>query len=176
MAEGAVSQQYNMVYTLGVQPGIKRDGTTFETREYSDGEWCRFQRGTPKKMGGYRELFGTFNGIARGMIANPYNGVNYIFTGNSNGIDVFTTGITYGIGSGPFSAVIKPGYSQFTITTVVGATFKVATDLTTVFTAGTKVIFSQTTPVEYVVSSSSYTSPDTTVTLTATISGSPTSV
>jgi hypothetical protein len=176
MAENAIPEQYNMVYTLGVQPGIKRDGTVFETREYSDGEWCRFQRGVPKKMGGYRELFSTFNGIARGMIANPYNGVNYIFTGNANGIDVFTTGITYGIGSGPFTAIIKPGYSQFTINTIVGATFKVATDLTSVFTAGTKVIFSQTTPVEYVVSSSSYTSPDTTVTLTATISGSPTTV
>jgi hypothetical protein len=176
MAVGALPEQYNMVYTLGVQPGIKRDGTVFETREYSDGEWCRFQRGVPKKMGGYRELFGTFNGIARGMIANPYNGVNYIFTGNANGIDVFTTGITYGIGSGPFNAIIKPGYSQFAISTIVGATFKVATDLTTVFTAGTKVIFNQTTPVQYVVSSSSYTSPDTTVTLTAAISGAPTSV
>jgi hypothetical protein len=176
MAEGALPEQYNLVYTLGVQAGIKRDGTTFESREYSDGEWCRFQRGTPKKMGGYRELFSTFNGIARGMIANPYNGVNYIFTGNSGGIDVFTTGTTYGIGSGPFKAIIEPGYSEFAINTVVSATFKVATDLTTVFTAGTKVIFDQTSPLEYEVLSSSYSSPDTTVTLTTTISGTPTSV
>jgi hypothetical protein len=176
MAEGALPEQYNMVYTLGVQSGIKRDGTTFESREYSDGLWCRFQRGTPKKMGGYRELFSTFNGIPRGMIANPYNGINYIFAGNSGGIDVFTTGLTYGVGSGPFKAIIKPGYSQFAINTIVGATFKVATDLTTVFTAGTKVIFNQTTPVQYVVSTSSYTSPNTTVTLTSAIAGAPTSV
>jgi hypothetical protein len=176
MADGALPEQYNMVYTLGVQPGIKRDGTVFESREYSDGEWCRFQRGTPKKMGGYRELFSTFNGIPRGLIANPYNGVNYIFTGNATGIDVFTTGTTYGIGSGPFDAVIEPGYSTFAITTIVGATFKVATDLTTVFTAGTKIIFNQTTPVVYTVSSSSYLAPDTTVTLTATIVGTPTAV
>ena len=176
MADNALPEQYNLVYTLGVQPGIKRDGTTFESREYTDGSWCRFQRGTPKKMGGYRELFGTFNGIPRGLIASPYNGVNYIFTGNSSGIDVFTTGITYGIGSGPFNAVIKPGYSQFAITTIVGATFKVATDLTSVFTVGTKVIFNQTTPVQYQVLSSSYASPDTTVTLTTAISGVPTNV
>ena len=45
-----VEPQYNEVYTLGVQPGIKRDGTTFESREYSDGVWCRFQRGVPKKL------------------------------------------------------------------------------------------------------------------------------
>lgn len=176
MAENALPEQYNMVYTLGVQPGIKRDGTTFESREFSAGEWVRFQRGVPKKMGGYRELFSTFNGIPRGMIASPYNGVNYIFTGNQYGIDVFTTGITYGVGSGPFSAVIESGYSEFAITSIVGATFKVATDLTTVFTAGTKVIFSQSTPVEYEVLSSSYSSPDTTVTLTTSISGSPTAV
>ncbi|MFK5165267.1 hypothetical protein, partial [Propionibacterium freudenreichii] len=65
-----VQEQYNTVYTLSVQPGIKRDGTKFETREYSDGTWCRFQRGVPKKMGGYRTLFTSLNGIARGMIAN----------------------------------------------------------------------------------------------------------
>ena len=180
MAESQIPEQYNMVYTLGVQPGIKRDGTTFETREFSAGEWCRFQRGVPKKMGGYRELFSTFNGIPRGMITNPFNGVNYIFAGNSSGIDVFTTGTTFGVGSGPFAATILPGYSNFAINTVSGATFKItaspAEDLTSVFPAGTKVIFSQTTPVVYTVSSASYSAPDTTVTLTATISGAPTSV
>jgi hypothetical protein len=176
MAENALPEQYNMVYTLGVQPGIKRDGTTFESREFSAGEWCRFQRGVPKKMGGYRELFGTFNGIARGMIASPYNGVNYIFTGNQNGIDVFTTGTTYGAGSGPFNAVIEPGYSPFSITAVAGATFDVATDLTTVFTVGMQVIFDSDPNTVYEVSTSTYSSPDTTVTLTTTIVGTPTTV
>ena len=180
MAESQIPEQYNMVYTLSVLPGIKRDGTTFETREFSAGEWCRFQRGVPKKMGGYRELFSTFNGVPRGMITNPYNGVNYIFAGNEFGIDVFTTGTTFGVGSGPFVANILPGYSNFAINTVTGATFRITTspaeDLTAAFPAGTKVIFSQTTPVVYTVSSASYTSPDTTVTLTATISGTPTSV
>jgi hypothetical protein len=41
---GTQQEQYNLVYTLGVQGGIKRDGTTFESREFSSGEWCRFQR------------------------------------------------------------------------------------------------------------------------------------
>ena len=109
MAEQQVPDQYNLVYTLRVQPGIKRDGTRFESRECTDGEWCRFQRGTPKKMGGYRQMFGTFNGIARGMVTNAFDGVNYVFAGNSNGIDVFTTGTTFGVGTGPFSAVITPG-------------------------------------------------------------------
>jgi len=90
MAENKLPDQYNLVYTLGVKPGIKRDGTVFESQEFSDGEWCRFQRGVPKKMGGYRELFSTFTGVPRGMISNAYNGVNYIFVGNQYGLEVFT--------------------------------------------------------------------------------------
>ena len=34
---GTSQEQYNLVYTLGVQSGIKRDGTTFESREFSVG-------------------------------------------------------------------------------------------------------------------------------------------
>lgn len=176
----SISPQYSQVHTLRVQPGIKRDGTTFESREFSDGEWCRFQRGVPKKMGGYRQMFESFNNIFRGMIMNSFNGVNYVFTGNQNHLDVFTTGTTLGIGAGPFTATILPGYSQFAITNVTGASFDItmspAQDLSNVFPAGTKVIFSQTTPVEYVVQSVSYSAPTTTVTLTTTISGTPTSV
>jgi hypothetical protein len=179
MAENAVPEQYNLVYTLGVQPGIKRDGTVFETREYSDGEWCRFQRGVPKKMGGYRELFSTFNGIARGIIASPYNGVNYIFTGNSSGIDVFTTGTTYGTGSGPFSADISAGYFTSPINTIVGNTFVITstTDLTAAFTDRLVVFDDDTYPFFYYALSCTFTAPDTnTISLTSPVPGTPTSV
>ena len=171
-------QQYSQIYTLAVQPGIKRDGTVFESREFSDGTWCRFQRGTPKKMGGYRQLFSTFNGIPRGMITNPYNGINYIFAGNQNGIDVFTTGNTLGVGTGPFSATIENGYAGFAIDSSSTNDFVItsspATDFSSVFPAGTKVIFDQDNPVVYTVSSASYTAPDTTVTVVETIAGTPT--
>ena len=139
-------EQYNLVYTLGVEAGIKRDGTNFEAREFSDGTWCRFQRKIPKKMGGYREIFNTFNGILRGLISNAFNGVNYVFGGNSNGMDVFTTGTTFSAGSGPFVADIEPGYSGFTVSTNTTTTFSIgtpATSLVSVFPAGTKVIFNQ---------------------------------
>ena len=33
-----------LIYTLGVQAGIKRDGTQFESREFTEGVWSRFQR------------------------------------------------------------------------------------------------------------------------------------
>lgn len=96
--------QREMIYTLGVTPGIKRDGTTFESREFSDGEWCRFQRGVPKKIGGYRQMFREPNGVPRGLIMNAYNGVNYMFLGTSNTLDIFTSGTTLGLGSGPYTA------------------------------------------------------------------------
>ena len=128
--------QYNQIYTLGVQPGIKRDGTLFESREFSDGVWCRFQRGTPKKIGGYNILSNTFNGIPRGMIMNAYNGVNYVFAGNQNGLDVFTTGQSFGIGSGPYSALMVAGYAPFTV----------ATNTTTSFTISSSTNYTSTFP------------------------------
>ena len=173
-----VPAQYNQIYTLAVQAGIKRDGTVFQSREYSDGEWCRFQRGMPKKIGGYREMFGSFRGIARGMISNSYDGVNYVFTGNQNGIDIFTTGTSFGVGSGPYIANILDGYSQFTGAKTATAQFTITgtTNLTSVFPAGTKVIFSQTSPVQYTVATSSFGGSSTVITMTASISGSPTSI
>lgn len=181
---GTTQEQYNLVYTLGVQPGIKRDGTTFESREFSEGEWCRFQRGVPKKMGGYREMFGTFTGIPRGMVASPYNGVNYLFTGNQYGIDVFITGDSLGVGSGPYIANILPGYSEFALSATTTNTFTITStatpspiDYTSVFPVGTKVIFAQTNPPTlYTVTGATFTSPDTVVTVAETIVGSPTSV
>jgi hypothetical protein len=170
--QGTTQEQYNLVYTLGVQSGIKRDGTQFEAREYSDGVWCRFQRGTPKKMGGYREIFSTFSGVLRGMVSNTYNGVNYVFAGTANTLDVFTTGTTIAAGSGPYQVIFVPGYSKITYATLVTNTMTItspSTDLTSVYPAGTKVIFNQTTPVVYTVASSSFASGTTTVVFTASV-------
>jgi hypothetical protein len=115
MAQNAAAQQYSEIYTLSIVAGIKRDGTQFESGDFTDGVWCRFQRNRPKKIGGYRTLFHNFRGVTRGMIVSPQNGVNYIFGGNSQGIDVFTTGTTIGLGSGPYEALILKGYSPIAI-------------------------------------------------------------
>lgn len=178
MAEQNQTQaQYSLVHSLAVQPGIKRDGTTFESREFSDGMWCRFQRGVPKKMGGYRELFATFNGIPRGMIANSFNGVNYIFVGNEFGLEVFTTGTTFGVGSGPYIANIQAGYSSFTLVSNTANDFDVDTDLTAAFPNGTIVIFDNDPTTATTVTGASYSAPNTTVSVTAgTISGTPATV
>jgi hypothetical protein len=54
-----------MVFTLLTQPGIKRDGTTLEGEQCSDGQWVRFQRGKAKKMGGYRRITDALTGPVR---------------------------------------------------------------------------------------------------------------
>ena len=37
---------------LGPEPGIQRDGTQLDTRRCIDGQWVRFYKGRPKKIGG----------------------------------------------------------------------------------------------------------------------------
>jgi len=172
------TSQYTSIYSLAIPAGIKRDGTQFQNDQYTDGVWCRFQRGDPKKMGGYRTLFTSNVGIYRGMVSQPYNGVNYIFAGTYQELDVFTCGINYGAGAGPFTANILPGTVQFTVHSVpTTTTFTISGDVRSLFPSGTNVIFSQTSPVNYVTTGTpTYSSPYTTVTVTTTISGTPTSV
>ena len=117
--------QYSQIYTLGVTAGIKRDGTQFESSDFTDGVWCRFQRGVPKKIGGYTQLFSSFRGPARGMVLNGYNGVNYIFAGNQLGLDVFLTGQTLALGAGPYSAQFLVGYSQFAVSANTTTSFTI---------------------------------------------------
>lgn len=153
--------QFAQIYTLGVEAGIKRDGTQFESREYTDGVWCRFQRGVPKKMGGYQQLFATFNGIPRGMTMNAYNGVNYIFSGNKNGLDIFVTGQTIGVGSGPYKGQMEAGYSEFAISSYTANSFIISstTDISGSFLVDGKIVFEQSTdPTTFTISSSNYNS------------------
>ena len=51
---------------LKSNPGIKRDGTKYEGDFYVDGQWMRFQRGLPRKMGGYRSNNKDLTEISRG--------------------------------------------------------------------------------------------------------------
>ena len=162
-------ENLSVVYTLGLAPGVKRDGTVFESRECTDGLWNRFQRGTPRKMGGYSRMFLDKYGIARGIIANAYNGQNFIFTGTEDTIDAFTTSLSFAAGTGPNKAVINVGYAETAVTSNTSSTFVVTGDLTTKFPATTKVVFSQTPgATQYTVSTAVFAAGSTTVTVTPT--------
>jgi hypothetical protein len=134
MADG--QDNASKIFTLFVKPGIKRDGTRFEGDQFSDGRWVRFQRGKAKKINGYRQMFATPYNIPRGIITNPYNGVNYVFVGNREGIEVFNTGTDQGVGVGPFQVEFS---NTFVVTAVNSGpvTIEVVGNVVATFPTGT---------------------------------------
>ena len=94
------------VFALDTLPGVQRDGTVFDMSFYVDAEWVRFQRGRPRKIGGYRSLTNLATGYSRGIYVNSTNGFNQIFNGTSGALEVLSIDNT-GIGA---------GVNQFTLT------------------------------------------------------------
>lgn len=68
------------------KPGITRDGTRFDTQTYVDGQWCRFQRGLPKKIGGYQSVTDTVPEIARGIHSYSQDDIQYLHIGHPNSL------------------------------------------------------------------------------------------
>ena len=68
-------------------PGIKRDGTRFEGDAYVDGQWVRFQRGLPRKIGGYRSASRYLTEISRSLNAYTQNGFTYIHSGSATKVE-----------------------------------------------------------------------------------------
>lgn len=100
------------VITLNIQPGIQRDGTQFDSIRYVNGLWVRFQRGRPRKIGGYNGLFQNATGISRGIIMQSVNGINYVYSGQSDGVYVWQTNNTNGVGSGPTQVSMSSAFSS----------------------------------------------------------------
>lgn len=65
-------------------PGIKRDGTEFEGDHYIDGQWCRFQRGLPRKMGGYRGVTSALLERVYGMASYTEDNIQYVHVGSAS--------------------------------------------------------------------------------------------
>jgi len=87
------------VFSIDTLPGVQRDGTVFDMNFYVDAEWVRFQRGRPRKIGGYRSLTNLATGYSRGIYVNTTNGINQIFNGTSSALEVLAIDNT-GIGAG----------------------------------------------------------------------------
>jgi len=87
---------------MQVPAGIQRDGTEFDSLMYVDGRWVRFQRGRPRKIGGYKAIFLNASGISRGMQMTSTGGINYLVSGNANGLEQWLTDNDDGVGSGPY--------------------------------------------------------------------------
>lgn len=79
-----------IITPLRSEPGIKRDGTRFEGNNYVDGQWVRFQRGLPRKMGGYRQISNYIGGIVRQFHTQALDNYVYTHVGHQNGVQRFT--------------------------------------------------------------------------------------
>jgi hypothetical protein len=80
MAEAA------QIFTIKSLPGIKRDGTRFEGDAYVDGQWVRFQRGLPRKMGGYRAASKYLDTTCRTIHAYTQDSLTYIHAASTSSV------------------------------------------------------------------------------------------
>jgi len=79
---------------LKSMPGIKRDGTKFEGDFYTDGQWVRWQRGLPRKIGGYKSTQKYLTQISRGFSNFTQQDYVYCHSGGSSTLERFTLDIT----------------------------------------------------------------------------------
>ena len=105
------------VFSLDTQPGIQRDGTEFDKNYHTDGRWVRFQRGRPRKIGGYRAITTSANGISRGLFVNSEDGLNTIYNGYDAGLEVLNID-NNGVGAGVNE--VQFGGNILTLNTLVG--------------------------------------------------------
>jgi hypothetical protein len=71
-------------------------------------------------MQGYRGIFLNASGISRGMIMNSENGLNYIYSGTNNELQLWQTDDDDGVGSGPTDIQFIGG--DVTLTNLVAGT------------------------------------------------------
>lgn len=114
------------VFALDTKAGIQRDGTVLDRDFYLDGEWVRFQRGRPRKIGGYREMTNQIKGLSRGIYVDSLDGFNRIFNGYSDGIERFECD-NDGIGAGITEYTMTGGPILTTGTLVGGSGYTNAT-------------------------------------------------
>ena len=89
MSPAAQSPQQS-VWPVLSRPGIKRDGTTFQGDAYTGGQWVRFQRGLPRKIGGYQQISTEFSGPVRSCHLFSRAGQTYVFGGSGSSLEYVT--------------------------------------------------------------------------------------
>lgn len=99
------------VTQLGTLAGIQRDGTTLDQNFYTDGQWVRFQRGRPKKIGGFQRITDSLTGPIQKVLVWSRQSMNELisFSGtkieqvlvDSNGIGNAITDRTGGFTAQP---------------------------------------------------------------------------
>jgi len=89
------------VISLLIKPGVQRDGTVFDAPCFVAGMWVRFQRGRPRKMGGYNAMFLNAPEVSRGMLMQSQSSINYVYSGSKSYVSAWQTDDDDATGAGP---------------------------------------------------------------------------
>ncbi len=76
------------IFQVTSKSGIQRDGTTLDSTNFTDGQWVRFYRGRPRKMGGFRAVVEDLAYPPRGTFVFSKNNTNNIYLFNSKGVSL----------------------------------------------------------------------------------------
>ena len=83
-----MANEEKYVYQFSTKAGIQRDGTNLDANYFNDGQHVRFQRGRPKKMGGYKAIVESLVGPIRAVYVWGKQSFNSIFTFSSGNVEV----------------------------------------------------------------------------------------
>jgi len=103
------------IIPLQSAPGVQRDGTMLASKAYTDALWCRFQRGLPRKMGGYKVIQPFLTGIGRNIFSQAQTGYRYLDVGHQTGVDEFTMD-NFGVTSAVQDPTFPPTTNPTTVT------------------------------------------------------------
>jgi hypothetical protein len=67
-------------------PGIQRDGTVYDSQYFISGQWTRFYKNKPRKIGGYNAVNYGNNEIIRNMFGAPYGTNLQTYLGRFNSL------------------------------------------------------------------------------------------
>lgn len=79
------------IFQVTSKPGIQRDGTTLDSPNFVDGQWVRFYRTRPRKMGGYRAIVEDLSYPTRGIFSFSKNNTNNLYLFNPKGCSMVQT-------------------------------------------------------------------------------------
>lgn len=116
------------MYPVMARPGVQRDGSQYASNNYIDAQWVRFQRGLPRKIGGYKQLL-TNDKIVRGMYVQPINTNVNVYLGDELSVKYFSLDQLGNVTGGPTdrtpATYVPNANNQWTFDTlfVTNATF-----------------------------------------------------
>jgi len=83
------------------QPGVQRDGTSFDSSSYTDAQWCRWYSGRPQKMNGYNKMISWDTHVPRGIFVVPNAPSFNIYVGDAESLKYFPADNITGLALGP---------------------------------------------------------------------------